>query len=191
VKLTLMEMNAQTQMAAFEAGKIDIGFTRPLEPPYDRILRSELLYNDPIVAVLPLDHPLADGPVEITALAGEPFVMCERRVTPALFDSILALCSSAGFSPEIVNSSATWPGVLTLVESGEGLALVPSGVRHLRTPGLVFQEVKPHTTHVGLAVAWDPRHPSPVVEGFLKLVRANKDRIRQGRGERVLEWETA
>ena len=180
VKLSLFEMHTSVQMEAFKSGKIDIGFTRPLEPPYDRTLKAELLFNDPVVAVLPKGHALAKESLTLESLAGEPFVMCERAVTPALFDSILTLCKSAGFSPNIVNTSSAWPGVLTLVESGEGIALVPSGVRYLRTPGLVFAELKPKTTHAGLSVAWDPRNEGPVVMDFLKLVRANKERIRKG-----------
>ena len=182
IKLTLLEMHTHLQMAAFESGKIDVGFTRPLEPPYDRLLRSELVYNDPIVAVMPRDHPLAGGPVEIAALARERFVMCERQTTPVLYDSMIGLCTGAGFSPEVVNSSSTWSGIMTLVESGEGIALVPSGARHVRTPGLAFCELLPATTHVGLSIAWDPGNEGPVVQDFLKLVRANKERIRQTAG---------
>lgn len=187
VKLSLLEMRTHEQMEAFQTGKIDVGFTRPLEPPYDRTLRSELLLKDPIVAVLPKDHRLAahltprrGGPaLDIATLAPERFVMIERPFSPTLFDSILTLCSSAGFSPEIVNTSATWSGVLTLVESGEGIALVPSGVRPMRTPGLLFARVRPHTTHVGLAMAWNPRNESPVLQAFLRLVRDNKDRLQK------------
>jgi DNA-binding transcriptional LysR family regulator len=179
VKLTLFEMHATVQMPALLDGRIDVGFTRPLEPPHTMLLREELLYNDPIVALLPRDHPLADAPVELSALAAERFVMCERPTTPVLFDSILALCSSAGFSPNIVNTSQSWPGVLTLVASGEGIALVPAGVHHLRTPGLAFVKILPRTTHVGLALAWRPQNETPVVKDFLALVRANKDRIRK------------
>lgn len=179
VKLTLLEMHTSVQMEAFKTGKIDVGFTRPLEPPYDRLLESELLFNDPVVVAMPKDHRAVKASVRLESLAGERFVMCERAVTPALFDGILALCSSAGFSPQIVNSSGTWSGVLTLVEAGEGIALVPSGVRHLRTPGLAFCEVIPETTHVGLSVSWDAHNHGPVVRSFLRLVRANKNRIRQ------------
>ena len=180
VQLTLMEMHTWVQMEAFEQGKIDVGFTRPLEPPYDRVLRAELLYNDPVIAVMPRGHRLAvGGKVRVKQLAGERFVMSDRAVSPVLYDSILALCSGAGFSPHLANTSATWAGVLTLVESGEGVALVPSGVRHLRTPGVVFCRLEPETVHVGLSVAWDPRNEGPVVQNFLKLVRANKDRIRK------------
>jgi DNA-binding transcriptional LysR family regulator len=149
IKLSLFEMRTPEQMDALGSGKIDVGLTRPLEPPFDRTLRAELLFQDPVVAVLPR------------------------------FDSILALCSAAGFSPRIVNTSATWAGVLTLVESGEGVALVPSGVRYLRTPGVAFSPLVPHTTHVGLAIAWNPQNESPIQEGFLRLVRENKERIQR------------
>ena len=182
IKLSLYEMHTPVQMEALTTGKIDVAFTRPLEPPFDRTLRAELLFQDPVVVVLPRDHPLAGKPISISALAAEPFVMCERQVTPALFDSILALCSSAGFSPRIVNTSATWAGVLTLVESGEGIALVPSGVRYLRTPGVVFYPLAQQDTHVGIAVAWNPLNESPIQQGFLRLVRENKDRIQRSHG---------
>jgi len=182
IKLSLYEMHTPEQMEALMTGKIDVGFTRPLEPPFDRTLRAELLYQDPIAAVLPRDHPLTGSSISVKSLAGERFVTSERQSNPVLFDSIIALCSSAGFSPQIVNASATWSGVLTLVESGEGVALVPSGVRHLRTPGVVFCPLVPQTTHIGLAVAWNPDNEGPIQRDFLRLVRENKERIRRSSG---------
>src|SRR3984957_465714 len=123
IKLSLFEMHTPEQMEALGSGKIDVGFTRPLEPPFDRTLRAELLFQDPIVAVLPRDHPLAAKPLRVSALATHPLVVCEREATPTLFDSIVALCSSHRFTPRIVNASDTWAGVLSLVETGEGVAL--------------------------------------------------------------------
>jgi DNA-binding transcriptional LysR family regulator len=198
IRLSLYEMHTWVQMDALLSGKIDVGFTRPLEAPFDRTLRAELLYSDPVVVALPVDHPLVVGAVDkpvaqsvarsvvksvpISALAAEPFVMCDRAATPTLFDGILTLCSKAGFSPRIVNSSSTWSGVLTLVESGEGIALVPSGARHLRTPGVTFAAIQPETTHIGISIAWNPERENPIQRDFLKLVLANKDRIQRSGG---------
>jgi DNA-binding transcriptional LysR family regulator len=179
IRLSLFEMHTWVQMDALLSGKIDIGFTRPLEPPFDRSLRAELLYTDPVVVAMPIDHPLAAESVAVSALAGEPFVLGERSVTPALFDGILGLCSRAGYSPHIVNTSTSWPGVLTLVESGEGIAMVPSGVRYLRTPGVTFATIVPETTHIGISIAWNPENENPIQRDFLALVRANKDRIQR------------
>jgi DNA-binding transcriptional LysR family regulator len=192
VRLSLYEMHTWVQMDALLSGKIDVGFTRPLEQPFDRSLRAELLYRDPVVAALPIDHPLlatpsaanplASASVPISALATEPFVMCERSATPALFDAILGLCNKAGFSPHIVNTSTSWSGVLTLVESGEGIALVPSGARHLRNPGVTFATIEPETTSVGISIAWNPENEGPIQRDFLKLVLANRERIRESGG---------
>jgi DNA-binding transcriptional LysR family regulator len=183
VGLSLYEMHTPIQMEALTSGKIDVGFTRPLEPPFDRTLCAELLHQDPVVVALPREHPLAGRSIRVEELAAERFVLCEREVTPALFDSILALCSAAGFAPQIVNSSSTWSSVLTLVESGEGIALVPSGARYLATPGIVFSEIEPQTTHVGVSVAWNPQNEGPILRDFLKLVREDRYRINAANGE--------
>ena len=182
VRLSLYEMHTWVQMDALLAGKIDVGFTRPLEPPFDRSLHAELLYSDPVVVALPVDHLLAASSVQVSALATEPFVMCERAATPTLFDGIIGLCTRAGYSPHIVNTSSTWSGVLTLVESGEGVALVPSGARHLRTPGLTFASLAPQTLHIGVSVAWNPENEGPIQRDFLELVMQNKERIRESGG---------
>ena len=183
VRLSLVEMDTPQQMEALLNGKPDVGFTRPLQPPFDRVLHSEVLFHDPIVAVLPRDHPLATKTIDVLDLAAERFVLCERRVTPQLFDNILGLCTGAGFSPEIVNTSATWAGVLTLVESGEGVSLVPAGVRHLRTRGVVFRHLRPDTVRVGLSVAWHPERAGVILRDFLELLRANKERIGRSEGK--------
>jgi DNA-binding transcriptional LysR family regulator len=182
IKLSLHEMRTPEQMEALTSGKIDVAFARPLEPPYDRTLRAELLYRDPIVVAVPRDHPLAGSPLSIGELAGERFVLCEREMTPLLFDGIVALCSSAGFSPNIVNTSATWSSVLTLVESGEGVALVPSGVRYLKPSGVVMSPLVPQSLHLGLSVVWNPKSEGPIQQNFLRLVRENKDRIQRSNG---------
>jgi DNA-binding transcriptional LysR family regulator len=182
IKLSLYEMHTAELMEALTTGKIDVGFTRPLEPPFDRTLRAELLYRDPVVVVLPRNHPLAGSPVSIEDLIAERFVLCDRSMTPVLFDNIIGLCTSAGFSPHIVNTSATWSGVLTLVESGEGVALVPSGVRYLLPSGVVISPLVPQSLHVGLAVAWNPENEGPIQQDFLRLVRENKDRIQRTNG---------
>jgi DNA-binding transcriptional LysR family regulator len=182
IKLSLYEMRTPEQMEALLTGKIDIAFARPLEPPYDQTLRAELLYRDPIVVALPRDHPLAGKPIAIKSLIAERFVLCDRQMTPALFDGIVALCSAAGFSPNIVNTSSTWSGVVTLVESGEGVAFVPSGVRYLLPPGVVLSPLVPQNLYMGITVAWNPQNEDPIQQNFLRLVRENKDRIQRTHG---------
>jgi DNA-binding transcriptional LysR family regulator len=177
VSVSLHEMVSSKQVEAFAERKIDVGFMRALEPVLTRSLASELLYNDPIVAVLPKGHPLAPGPIPVAALSQENFVMYARESNAPLFDTIIGLCKDAGFSPHVVNTPDLAQTLLTLVEAGEGIALVPSGVRHLRPRGLVFCRLRPDTARVGLVMAWRPEPESAVQKALLDLVRERKARI--------------
>ncbi len=91
VQLSLMEMMSVMQSEALLKGTIDVAFTRPLEPPYDRQLRSESLYKDPLVAVLPARHRLAGRPLQLAALADERFVIFESKLGAS--DDHCTLCS--------------------------------------------------------------------------------------------------
>lgn len=181
IRLSLMEMHAMQQIQALEAGTIDVALTRPLQPPLDKIFRSELLLRDPAVVAMRPDHRLAHKGVRVRDLAEERLVLAERRSNTEFFDNIVAVCAAEGFSPQIVNTSATWSGVLTLVEAGEGIALVPSGVRTLRMRGLVFRPFDAALA-LGLAAVWDPRRAGPALEEFLRLVREHRDRLPKGSG---------
>jgi DNA-binding transcriptional LysR family regulator len=179
VRLSLVDMHATQQIGALEAGTIDVGLTRPLQPPLDKVFRSELLFRDPAVAVMRPDHRLANQTVTVRELAEERLVVAERRSNTEFFDNIVAMCAAEGFSPQIVNTSGTWSGVLTLVEAGEGMALVPSGVRTLRIRGLVFRPFDGPLS-AGLAAVWDPRREGPALLEFLRLCREHRDRLQRG-----------
>jgi DNA-binding transcriptional LysR family regulator len=89
--------------------------------------------------------------------------------------------SQSAISEQVADLSARSGGALRN-ESGEGVALVPSGVRYLRPSGVVFSPLVPQNLHMGLAVAWNPEHDSPILRNFLRLVRENKGRIQRTNG---------
>lgn len=182
IRLSLLEMHANEQTAALEGGRLDVGLTRPPGASAAQVLESMLLFEDPVVVAVRPDHRFAGRKVSVAELAGERLVMAERRSNPVLFDGVVRVFAEAGLQPNISSTSTTWSGVLTLVEAGEGVALVPTGVRQLRTRGLVFCAMEPQVLHLGLSAVWNPRRAGPALEGFLKLLRENKERIRRGGG---------
>jgi DNA-binding transcriptional LysR family regulator len=179
VQLSLLEILPAAQSEALMNGTIDVGFTRPLQPPYDRQLKSELIYMDPLVAVLPGDHPLAKGPLPIEALADERFILCDRDISPTLFDTITALCAQAGFTPRITQTSNVLSSVLTLVQAGEGVTLIPSSLQLMRFNDLAFCKLTTHTGAVELVMAWSPKRDSTVQRSFLDFVRNKKEFIQR------------
>jgi len=179
VRLTLREMAPTPQIDEFRAGRLDVGFTRPIPATDDAGLRSECLYRDSLLAVLPKGHPASTRPVvPVKQLAAEPFVLFHRAGAPELFDAIVSLCSRAGFTPRVVNEADMMQTVLTLVEAGEGVTLVPACVSTLRGSGVVLRPVEPDTVRIPLMMVWPEDRESRALRSFLDLVRQQAETIR-------------
>ena len=178
VRVSVVEMIPSEQSKALIDGALDVGFTRPLEPPFDQLLHSELMYLDPLIAALPKEHPLARGPLDLRELARERFVLVARDTSQSLFGKIMALCAEAGFSPQIAGTGVVWSSVVMLVQAGEGIAILPSNFQQRGSfRDLVFCPLTNRGASIGLVMAWSPRRESPVQKAFLDLVREYRRRF--------------
>ncbi len=191
VRVSVHDLYPGQQTRALSDGGIDVGFTRPLQAPFDHVLRSEFLYWDPMMAVFPKGHPLARDRVELKSLAREPFVMVAEEASPSLYGKILALCSQAGFAPHIVSTGPAWASVTMLVEAGEGIALLPGNVEHAASKDLTFRPLTDRGAAIELVMAWSPEREGPVLKAFLDLVRAYKNWPRVNMPKRRLPSESS
>jgi DNA-binding transcriptional LysR family regulator len=104
LRLSLHRMWTSDIPTAIEAGDFDVGFTR--HPEAWGQLRVELLWNSPLIATVPLWHPLADrAEISIRELADEMLVILPRRLSPGPFDVVESACLRAGFTPRFANVS--------------------------------------------------------------------------------------
>jgi DNA-binding transcriptional LysR family regulator len=126
IRIELVEMGTAAQHEALQRGHIDIacGHAPSLDPEDD----SRLLLTEEFRACLPHDHRLATGPVALSALAGEDFVVFRQDVSPHYFERVVAMCLGAGFQPRIAHRTSTWQTVGRLVAAGLGVALMPEGM---------------------------------------------------------------
>lgn len=117
-----------------------MGILRPPAATEGVALRT--IHREPLVVALPAGHPLAAGAeVAVSSLAAEPFVLFPRSMGPGLYDQILGLCRSAGFSPRVVQEAVRMKTITSLVAAGIGVSLVPESVRHLARPGVIYRDV--------------------------------------------------
>jgi DNA-binding transcriptional LysR family regulator len=174
VRLSLVEMTSTRQWQALVDGEIDVGFTRRVEPEFRTELISDLMHQDPIVAIVPKGHPVAPGPVDIRDLASEPFVLSSRDTSPAVFDKVIELCSEAGFSPRIASISSVWSSVAMMVQAGEGIALLPLNQQQSRTRDLAFCPLLSKNAFVDFVMTWSPQHDSNLNRSFRKLAKAHR-----------------
>lgn len=130
-------------------GRTDCGFIRlPVRPGF-KVLELE---KDQFMAVLPSRHPLAaSDQVPLEALADEPFMLLEKGGK----GEITALFEEQGLKPDI--RFTTWDdyAILSMVEKGLGVGILPSlilkripydvAIRPLKVPtfrsiGLIMNE---------------------------------------------------
>jgi len=87
------------QNTALRQGMIDVGFLRP---PVDAALASEILYEEPLVALVGKTNPLARRTsVRIEDLADETLFLPDSSVGKGLLDKIMELFAKAGVRPRI------------------------------------------------------------------------------------------
>ncbi len=179
VELRLYELNPDQQLAAFDDGRIDLGFSRPLSADRKSEFEAETVYTDCLAVALPETHSLAKQKnVRLKSLAGEPFVQFHRKGAPGLFDEVISSCRRAGFSPRVVNEPNFMATVMTLVESGLGVSLIPRCVRSLNRPHVRIRPITPKSGPIPLCAVWRKTGENAVLAAFLDILRKATPQIR-------------
>lgn len=95
-QVPLIEMFTLEQLAALRGGRIDIGVGRLCFD--DDALTREVLVDEPLIAALPEDHPLAsiDEPLTLANLARETLIVYPGTPRPSYADQQLSAFKDAG-----------------------------------------------------------------------------------------------
>jgi len=169
--LILHTMPTSEQKIAFANHSLDVGFLRgPISLP-DAVV--EPLLDETLVIALPSKHPLAAKKrLRIADLNRHPFIMIARKGSPELHDAVLAFCEQSGLHPPIAQRAGNVLGNLNLVRNGVGFGLLPDYVASILPRGVILRhlDLKPEPV-VPLMLARSSRTQSPLLPGFLRLVR--------------------
>lgn len=173
VEITLKEATSDLQLDDLLAGRVDAGL---LIPPLPDRARQELEYlpvlREPLVLAAPAGLPLlAAASVDLRTLAGMPLIIFPRHISPGLYDAILSVFRDAGVTPEVGQEAIQMQTIVSLVSAGMGIALVPQSVSNLRRPGVEYLPLVQSTPLVETGLAWRRDNASPVLRGFLELMK--------------------
>ncbi|XKE47055.1 LysR family transcriptional regulator [Halomonas organivorans] len=136
VELTLAELTTVQQVQALKAGRIDLGFGRLRIQDPD--VEQEVLFEEPMMAALPVGHPLAETTPTLEQLARYPLVVFPAKPRPSLADMTLGLFRRHGLKVEVAQEANELQTALGLVASEMGITLVPEQVKRLQRDGIVF-----------------------------------------------------
>jgi DNA-binding transcriptional LysR family regulator len=142
VEVQLREMYAHEQQPLILNGKLDVGFIRDGAPAQG--LSMIPLSHEPFCAVFPQSHRFSTNnePMAPRELKGERFVLFTPRIARLAFERTLEVCTSGGFTPDIVLEAPQWVTIVSLVAAGMGISIAPTSVQRLNIPGAVFRPLR-------------------------------------------------
>ena len=173
IKLMLTQLNWGDLNLALEHSDVDIGLTMSVSLQNTPRVVWQTLYRDVECFVMPYNHPLANQPqLDLAATAREPFVVLNRDVAPCPYDFTLRLCSNRGFTPNIVERPYLTEILLTLVESGEGIAILPYfTTKPYANPSLRFIKLEGDDAQVDMVASWKRTNRNPAIPLFLNKAK--------------------
>ena len=162
IRIKLMEGIWQEVSKWLDDRAADIGFLSYQEGmPYDFIPLAE----DPMLALLPKDHPLAQAETY-------PLENCkhDRFIMPALGcdDDVEALFAKNGIEPNVQFTTLESLSVMSMVEQGLGMSVMNKLITEKRICDIVMMPIDP-PSQITLGVAMHSKADvSPAVKMFLK-----------------------
>ena len=170
VQVQLLEGGSLVVEQAVLSGELELGGSlTPKNPSF----AYQPFCDEPLDALLPADHPLAEGAsVRLEQLAETPFLLYQRSFV--LNDRLLQACQQLGFTPKEGGRSGQSDFLVALVAAGQGVVLLPSVVaRGLVRPGVVrLKLIAPQDLRWDIAFIWrDGASLSRAAQAWLELLR--------------------
>ena len=169
VAVHLEERTPERVWEMIAKGRLSAAFTRPVSATPASGLRTLLLRQERFGAVVPAAHPLAARKtLSWKMLSGEPLIVLARREGVGSHEEILAACRQAGFAPRMAYTPSLIGTVLSYVEAGAGVGIVPESVT---TAGMAlrFVPLQPAVT-IPLVLVWQEDEDTPAVQRFREMV---------------------
>lgn len=157
VNLQVSCLTSSQQLRALRNDEIDIGFVRVNED--DMPVEAIAALDDPYCLAIPKCSQLAReySSVRLKDAAAEQFVGFAAHQEVAYRDRALALCTEAGFEPNIQHVGGGWSSMLPLVGFGLGVGIVPASFSTLAPADVVFRRIVTTKHHGRLVIVRSPR----------------------------------
>ncbi|SFR66864.1 transcriptional regulator, LysR family [Agromyces sp. CF514] len=143
VSLSLVPLTSGEQLDRLRDGSLDVGIVRDEVPDAESTdasataLATEVVFEERLVACLPIDHPLA-GLGEVTAeqILEVPLISYPRSLMRGYVDRVSEVLAHAGGAANVVEEVVHQETALGFVAAGVGASILPESVRQLVPPSI-------------------------------------------------------
>jgi DNA-binding transcriptional LysR family regulator len=166
VEFSLRNILTADQIQMLDTGLLDVGFLRlPIgEHPELEVVG---IHREPFVVVVPRSHKLAKSrKVRLRELSGQDFVMYERTYAPGFHDLLFGMLRNAGVVPNVSQSAGQMPTLISLVDAGMGISILPiSAVRH-SAASVVACEIADEIPMSEIGIAINRGNRTAIIDNF-------------------------
>jgi len=139
VEVLLSERVTGAQVDGLRRGELDIGLARP---PFDTaFLDSQVIVREPLMAVVPTDHPLASVRRSLTPtdFEGQPVIGYHPQQSRYFHELSVRFLTNA--HPRVEQRVHQVLTAMLLVAANRGLALAPASASSLHVEGVVLKRL--------------------------------------------------
>src|SRR5690625_2165720 len=114
LQLNVKQLTTAQQIQALNNGEIDIGFLVP--PTQDPSIDVMTIRKEEFIVCLPKHHPLANQtePLKIASFKNDNVIMTPYPTGTGYYDSVISLCKTGGFSPNIIQTAQEQQTIVSL-----------------------------------------------------------------------------
>jgi LysR family hca operon transcriptional activator len=165
IEVTVHSQYSPELAAALMGGKLDVAFLR--REPQMPDLVFKLAVNEPLVVVLPSDHPLAShDAIKPKDIVGETFINVSKTA-PVLRTVIDHYLKRSGIKAAPDHEADNLAMAISLVASTRGVALLPIYAQNFLPWSVVSRPLKGEAPSIDLVVGYHKANTSPLLKLFL------------------------
>jgi LysR family hca operon transcriptional activator len=176
MEVTILSQPSPDLSEGLVRGEIDVAFLRSETQSKGLIYR--LLRNEPLIAVMPADHPLAAvDAVRPQDLAGVTLIGVPTSNAPALRQVTDAYARQVGVDLTPDHEALNLAMAMSLIASTKGVGLLPLYARNFLPPAVVTRPLAGAPPMIDLSLGYNSTNKSPLLETLLSRVDELKFRV--------------
>jgi len=176
ISFQLLEEDSRRIEELLQNKEIELGIIRlPLQSEEMTDMRDLIIHHiqsEPLVAIQPSNGNFFKGKtISIKELENQPLLVLRGQGNYNVFHRFVETCNSFGFNPKVICESLDVRTLMTLADSGLGIAIVPKIALQIKMPeSLSFAEIIPNINSETALIWREHRYLSKAAQNFKDIL---------------------
>jgi len=173
IEISVSHLPSSVQCQSLISGELDIGFVRlPTSGP----LNSIVIKNEKLMLAMPSAQRGQQNSMR-DILLSHAILQISPDKSPCLAEQMQQYLQHIGIDAAPESAADDVHALLALVAGGNGVALLPEGVRNFLPTGVMLLPCEAHQDGWDIGLAWDPQINNMLRDEFISLVKETINKI--------------